>query len=137
MQGLEELYIVALVYTVAVLLLCAGFYFAHPVDTVRQIAKVAGSAFAIMTDASKDDLTKEKEVQRCALMMLKQAVQLMVKLLVILSVTVFPVWLAAVLGWTDTQTFTTFALRVDVLLVTTAAILVPVIAMRKLRKPGP
>lgn len=129
--------LVMAVYVLAVLLLCAGFYFAHLVDAVRQIAKVAGSAFAIMTDVSKDDLAKEKEVQRCALMMLKQAVQLIVKLLVILLVTVFPVWLAVMLGWIDVEIFTSFALRVDVLLVTTAAILVPVIAMRKLRKPGP
>src|SRR5210317_1051070 len=118
MLGLEVAYIVPLVYIVAGLLLCAGFYFAHLVDSVRQIAKVAGSAFATMTDASKDDLAKEKEVQRCALMMLKQTVQLIVKLLVVLSVTAFPVWLATMLGWIDMEAFSSFALRVDVLLVT-------------------
>jgi hypothetical protein len=66
--------------------------------------------------------------------MLKQAVQLIVKLLVILLVTVFPVWLASFLGWIDLQSFKLFALRVDVLLVTTVAILVPVIAFRQARR---
>jgi hypothetical protein len=122
------------VYILAVLLLCAGFYFAHLLDGVRQISKVAGAAYSAMTDASLDDLTKEKAVQRCAVEMLKRAMQLIVKLLVILLVTVFPVWLASFLGWIDLQSFKLFALRVDVLLVTTVAILVPVIAFRQARR---
>jgi len=122
------------VYVLAVLLLCTGFYFARLPDNTRQIARVAGTAYSTMTDGSLDDLAKEKEVQRCALEMLKLTVQLIVKLLVILLVTVFPVWLATTLGWFDMQTFTLFALRVDVLMVTTAAILIPVIASRQIRK---
>ena len=123
------------VYISAVLLLCAGFYFAHLVDGARQISRLAGVAYSTMTDVSLDDLAKEKAVQRCAIEMLKQAVQLIVKLLVIFLVTAFPVWPAVILGWIDMDSFTQFALRVDVLLVTTAAILVPLIALRQLRKP--
>ncbi|MCW8925681.1 MAG: hypothetical protein OQJ84_05435 [Xanthomonadales bacterium] len=128
--------LVMAVYVLAVLLLCAGFYFARLPGNTRQIVRVAGTAYSTMTDASLDDLAKEKEVQKCALEMLQQTVHLIVKLLVILLVTAFPVWLATTLGWIDMETFMSFALRVDVLLVTTAAILVPVIAFRQIRKYG-
>ncbi len=128
---------IAAVYVVAVLLLCAGFYFAHLLEGVRRIAGVAGTAFSTITDDSLDDLAKEKTVQRCAVEMLKQTVQLVVKILVILLVTVFPVWLAAALGWIDMETFMQFALRVDVLLITTAAVFIPVIAYRQIRRSGP
>ena len=125
------------VYVSAVLLLCAGFYFAHLVEIVRHIAALAGRAYATMTDDSLDDLAKEKVVQRCAVQMLKHSVQLIVKLLVILLVTALPVWLASFLGWTDMETFAQFALRVDVLLITTAAVFVVVIVYRRMPKPGP
>jgi hypothetical protein len=124
------------VYILAVLLLCAGFYFAHLVDGVRQISKVAVAAYSTMTDASLDDLAKEKAVQRRAVEMLKQAVQLIGKLLVILLVTAIPVWLASYLGWIDMDSFKLFALRADVLLFTTVAILVPVIVYRQVRGFG-
>lgn len=129
--------ITSAVYVVAVLLLCAGFYLAHLVEIVRHIAALTGTAYATMTDDSLDDLAKEKAVQRCAIQMLKHSVQLIVKLLVILLVTAFPVWLASFLGWTDMETFAQFALRFDVLLITTAAVFVVVIVYRRMRKPGP
>ena len=128
--------IITAVYVVAVLLLCAGFYFARLVEGVRQIAGVAGTAFSTMTDDSLDDLVKEKPVQRCAVEMLKHSVQLIVKLLVIILVTAFPVWLANTLGWIDMEAFIQFVLRVDVLLVTTAAIIIPVVAYRQICKSG-
>lgn len=129
--------IIGAVYAVAVLLLCAGFYFAHLVESVRLITGLAGSAYSTMTDDSLDDLSKEKTVQRCAVEMLRQAVQLIVKLLVILLVTAFPVWLASFLGWIDMESFKLFALRLDVLLLTTAVVIVAVIAYRRMRIPGP
>jgi len=127
---------ILVVYVLAVLLLCAGFYFAHLVDSVQQVSKVARTAYSTMTDNTLDDREKEETIQNCAIEMVKQAVQLIVKLLVILLVTAFPVWLAGFLGWIDMDAFKLFALRVDVLLVTTAAILVPVIVVRQIRKPG-
>jgi hypothetical protein len=127
---------VTAVYVLAVLLLCAGFYCAHLVEGVRHIAGVAGTAYSAMRDRSLDDLAKEKTVQRCALEMVKQTVRLSIKLLVILLAAAFPVWLANFLGWIDMQPFTRFALRVDVLLVTTAVMVIAVVANRKMRKPG-
>jgi len=127
---------IAAVYVLAVLLLCLGFYFARLLEAVRQIAGLAGTAYSAMTDGSLDDLAKEKAVQRCALEMVKQAVQLIVKLLVILLVTAFPVWLANFLGWIDMEPFIRFALRVDVLLITIAVVIIPVVTYRQIRKSG-
>lgn len=124
------------VYVVAVLLLCAGFYFARLAAAVRQIARVAAGAYATLRDGSLDDLAKEKAVQRSALEMVKQTVQLAVKLLVILLVTAFPVWLAVTLGWIGMDRFAQFALRIDVLLITTALMVAAVFTWRRKRKPG-
>lgn len=125
------------VYVLAVLLLCAGFYFAHLLDSVRQIARVARSAQATMTNARVDDLAKEKAVQGYALEMVKHAVGLIVKLLVVFLVASFPVWLATALGWIDWQTFAQFAVRMDVLLGTTIVLVIVAGISRKVRKTAP
>lgn len=125
--------VIGVVYVVAVLLLCAGFYFAHLVESVRLITGLAGTAYSTMTDDSLDDMAKEKTVQNCAVEMMKQAVQLIVKLLVILLVAAFPVWLVGFLGWIEMDAFARFALRVDVLLITTAVVVVALVAHRRIR----
>ena len=87
-----------------------------------------------MRNAAMDDLEKEKTVQRCAVEMVKQSVALFVKLAVIMLVTVLPVWLASLLGWADIKTVGRFALRVDVLLITTAVIFILAVAYRQINK---
>ena len=126
---------VAAIYVLALGLLCCGFYFAHPLRTVRAAGRAAGTALAAMRDGAMSDLDKEKTVQRCAVEMVRQAVTLVVKLAVIGAVAALPVWQAAALGWMDLGAFWAFALRTDVLLVSTAVILVPLFALPYLAKP--
>jgi hypothetical protein len=125
---------VTAVYIVAVLLLCVGFYFAHPGRTLQQVAEAAKTAFSTMTDNSLDDHVKEKTVQRCAIDMVKQAVSLFIKLAVILLVAAFPVWLANTLNLIEIETFTSFVLRMDVILITTAVMLVLVVGYKQINK---
>jgi hypothetical protein len=125
---------VTAVYIVAVLLLCVGFYFAHLGRTLQQVAEVAKTAFSTMTDSSLDDHVKEKTIQRCAIDMVKQAVSLFIKLAVILLVTAFPVWLTNTLNLIEIETFTSFVLRMDVILVTTVAMLVLVVGYKQINK---
>lgn len=129
--------LVATIYIVVVLLLCAGFYRAHPLEILKRAGRAAAKAMAAMRDDTLDELQKEKTVQACAVDMTRQAVALTVKLIVIFVVAGFPVWLAASIGWIDAGVFWAFALRVDVLLITTAAILGPLLAYRHFfGKPG-
>ena len=122
------------VYVLAVLLFCAGFYFAHFANTLRQVALAAKTAISTMRDDSIDDLAKEKTVQRCAIDMVKQAVTLFIKLAVIVLVTAFPVWLANTLNLITFEAFNHFVLRVDVILITTAVMLVLIVAYKQINK---
>jgi hypothetical protein len=136
MAGFGQMTIVMLAYVVALLLLAAGFYFARLNEHLRAITAAASKAFVIMRDAAADDLEKEKTVQSCALAMVRGAVTLTVRLAVILLAAAFPVWLASALGWLNMELFWHFALRADVLLISTAVVLVPLFAMRHFRKQG-
>jgi hypothetical protein len=122
--------LVAAIYVLALGLLCFGFYFAHPLRTLRDAGRAAGTALAAMRDGELNDLEKEKTVQRCGLQMVRQAVALVVKLAVVFAVAALPVWQAAALGWMDIEAFWAFVLRTDVLLISTAALLVPLFALR-------
>lgn len=128
--------LVAAIYVVSVLLLCGGFYFSGPLGTLQQAGRAAGMALSAMQDASLDELEKEEIVQGCAVDMLRQAVVLTVKLAVTLSVAAAPAWLAISVGWLDAGLFWGFVLRADVLLVTTVAVLAPVLAAWRLKKTG-
>jgi hypothetical protein len=127
--------LVAAIYVLALLLLCSGFYLAHPLRTMRAAGQAAGTALAAMRDGALSDLEKEQTVQRCALEMVKHAVALVVKLAVIVVVAALPVWQANSMGWMNLDVFWAFVLRTDVLLISTAAILVPLFALRYLAKP--
>jgi hypothetical protein len=120
----------AAIYVFALLLLCCGFYFSHPLRTLRLAGQATGKALAAMRDGSLSELEKEKTVQRCAVEMVKQAVALAVKLAIVVAVAALPVWQATALGWMELDAFWAFVLRTDVLLVSTAAILVPLFALR-------
>jgi hypothetical protein len=122
--------LVAAIYVLALLLLCFGFYYAHPLRSLKAAGQAAGTALATMRDGSIDDIDKEKTVQRCAVEMVRQAVALAVKLVVVAAVAALPVWQATALGWMDIEAFWEFVLRTDVILVSTAAILLPLLAVR-------
>ena len=125
---------VAAIYVLALLLLCFGFYFAHPLRTLKATAQAAKQATAAMRDSALSDLEKEKTVQRCAVQMVRHAVNLAVKLAVVVAVAALPIWQATALGWMDSEAFWEFVLRTDVILISTAAILVPLFAIRHFNK---
>lgn len=126
--------LIVAVYLLVLLLFCAGFYFMHPVKTLQQAGQAARTAYSTMTDASLDDYIKEQTVQRCAIELAKQAVSLTVKLAVVLFISAVPVLLASVAGLMEADAFGRFALRLDVLLITTLVLLALVFAHRRLQK---
>jgi len=126
--------VIVAVYVVTVLIFCAGFYFAHFVKTFQQVAQAARTAFSTMTDTTLDDLAKEKAIQACAILMIKQAMALFIKLAIILLTTAFPVWLAGVLDLITIEAFSSFVLRVDVMLITTAIMLLAIVAHKQINK---
>ena len=122
--------IIVAVYTLAVLLFCLSFYFTRMVDTCRQVLGIARESTGVLSDGNLDDLTKEKAIKKAALNMVKQCFVLFIKIFIILGVTVSPMWLAAFMRLATLNETSQFAMRWDVLVITTIVVLVPVIVLR-------
>ena len=76
----------------------------------------------MISDANIDDDTKEKKIQAAAINMLKSSFILLVKLSIILSVTILPLWVADIAGLADFAETSRYSLRIDVLLITTVVV---------------
>ena len=122
--------IIVAVYMLAVLLFCLSFYFARVVETCRKVLSIVRESMGVLTDGNLDDLVKEEAIKEAALSMAKQCIVLLIKILIILGVTVLPMWLAALMGVATLSETSQFAMRWDVLVITTLVILVPVIVLR-------
>ena len=84
----------------------------------------------IIRDDSLDDLAKEKAIQKAAINMIKQTLILFSKLVIVAMVSVSPVIIADSLSLIMLENFNRFVLRLDVLLITTVVMLIPVIGFR-------
>lgn len=123
--------IVAMVYVLAVALFCLSFYYTRTVGTCRQVLSIARESTNVLTDGNLDDLAKENAIKKSAVNMVKQCFVLFFKLFIVLGATVLPLWLADVLQLAALDDTSRFALRWDVLLITTIAVVVPVVMLRK------
>lgn len=123
--------IVVAVYVLAVALFCLSFYYTRTVGTCRQVLSIARESTNVLTDDNLDDLAKEKAIKKSAVSMVKQSFVLFFKLFIILGVTILPLWLADVMQLAALSDTSRFALRWDVLVITTTVVLVPVVMLRK------
>jgi len=122
--------IIAFVYVLVVLLFCLSFYFTRIVYTCRQVLSIARKSMGVLSDGNLDDLAKEKAIKKAALKMVKQCSVLFIKIFIILGVAVLPMWLADFMKLATLTETSQFAMRWDVLVITTLIVLVPVIVMR-------
>ena len=119
-------------YCLAVILFCVAFYFTKLLTTCKQIIVIALQAMTTITDVNLDDAAKEKATKAAAINMLKNSFSLVIKFLIIIGVTVLPLWLADVTGMVNFSVTSKFALRLDVLLITTIIAMAIVFLGRKL-----
>ena len=123
---------VLVTYCLAVISFCLAFYFTRLSTTCGQLIVIAKQAVTTITNKDLDDAAKEKETQAAAIDTLKNAFSLLMKLVAIFGAAVVPIWLADVAGIAKFSETSAFALRLDVLLITTIVASAIVLLGRKL-----
>ena len=113
---------VLITYCLAVLSFCIAFYFTKPLITCSQITVIAKQAVTTITNKNIDDVTKEQATQAAAINILKNSFLLLFKFAGIFGAAVVPVWLADISGIAGSSESREFALRLDVLLITTIGV---------------
>jgi len=119
--------IVIAVYSLAVLLFCIAFYLVKILETSRQVLVIAKNAIAIFSNDRLDDLARERAIQKFALNMVTQTLMLISKVLITLLFTALPVWLASTMKLVSPNDIGQFAMRWDVIFITTSIIMLPFI----------
>ena len=123
---------VLITYILAVVLFCVAFYLTYILKTVNQIIATSRESVSSITDKNLDDDAKEKLIQAAAIKMLKSSFFLLLKGLVILGVTILPLWLADIAGLADFSETSSYSLRIDVLIITTVVVMAIVFLGRKI-----
>ena len=96
-----------------------AFYLTKPLATCGRIFVMAKRAGATIINENIDDVTKEKTTQAAGIIILKYFFLLLFKFVGIFAAALVPIWLAdisEIAGFSETSAF---ALRFDVLLITT------------------
>ena len=115
--------IVEIVYVLAVLLFALVFTLTRLPRNCTQALVIAEQAMSVITDRNLDDEAKESATQQAALKMLKQGGLITIKAVITLAATVLPVFVADAMALSSWQNTSEFAMRWDVLLVTTVVML--------------
>ena len=123
---------VFITYCLAVVLFCVAFYFTKLLPTCSRIIVMAQQAVTTITDNSLDDDAKEKAAKAAAVRIFRNSFLLLFKIVITLGVAVSPIWLADVTGLASFPETSEFALRLDVLLITTIIVSGIVLLGRKL-----
>ena len=113
-----------IVYLFALLLFCLTFYFSGILKNCRDLLSIIWQAFGTIADNSLDDQKKEKLVQAASLGMLTKTLILFLKVIIILGFTLAPFLAADSLNIVSFEDSSQFALRFDVLLITTLPIMI-------------
>jgi len=119
--------IIIAVYSLAVLFFCIAFFHAKIIETSRQVLAIANNAIAIFSNDRLDDLARERAIQKFALNMVTQTLMLISKVLITLLFTALPVWLASTIKLVSPNDIGQFAMRWDVIFITTSIIMLPFI----------
>ena len=111
------------VYLAGIVLFVMAFSFTRLSSSFGQVMAIVQQAIRVIMDSQLDDHEKERAARHAALQLLKQAVLIILKGAITVICALLPFWLADVLAlqpWDETMAF---ALRWDVLLITTVLML--------------
>ena len=125
---------IAAVFVSGVFLFTLAFVFTGLPRTIRVVTGTATAAVQKLKDRNLDEEAKERVARESGLALLAQSGLILVKAALTLVFTVLPFWAADRVGiaaWADT---TAFALRLDVLAVTTVIMVTGAILWRRLPK---
>lgn len=108
-----------LVYSCAVLLFSISFVLLKIIASCSNIIRAALFSVETMANHLLEDDQKQKQIQKIALSMILQFVFLMLKITLVAFSVLMPFYLADYIGLTDFSESTEFAMRIDVIVVTT------------------
>lgn len=111
---------VLVVYVAGILLFVLAFRFTQLASSFGQVMAIVRQAIRVVTDSQLDDHDKERVARHAALQLFKQAALITLKGVITVICALFPFWLADALALQPWNEAMTFALRWDVLLITTA-----------------
>ena len=107
------------VYLAGIALFVLAFSFTRLSSSFGQVMAIVQQAIRVITDSQLDDHDKERAARHAALQLLKQATLITLKGAITVICALFPFWLADVLALQPWDEAMAFALRWDVLLITT------------------
>ena len=125
----------ALVYAAACLLLCASLALLKVIPRARQVFRRLLVSLAELHSEALTDVEKEVRARRAAIAMLLGTGRLLLRLAGAAAATLLPVWLADAGGLVPADATARFALRLDVLIATTAVAAVLLVVLRQ-RNPS-
>lgn len=106
------------VYILAVCIFTLVFIFLKLNKNISLIVNISRHALNVLNNKQLPDITKETETQKAALKLFKQAAFILLKSIIIISLTAIPFALADTLGIVSWDEATKFSLRADVLIYT-------------------
>lgn len=108
-----------LVYSSAVILFSISFFLLRIIKTSGDIISAALFSVELLTNHLLSDEQKQKKIQHLALKMAQQFFLLMLKIIVLAISVLVPFYGADSLGFVDFSESTAFAMRIDIIVVTT------------------
>ena len=111
-----------IVFLLALALFCLAFFFSGIISNCKNLLAISRRAFDTIRNKSLNDRSKEKIVQAASLDMLKQTFALLTKIIFTLGLTITPMLAADALHIVSFEQSSHFALRIDVLVVTSVLI---------------
>lgn len=124
------------VYLAGVVLFVLAFSITRLSSSFGQVLTIVQHATRVMTDSQLDDNDKERAARKYALQLLREAALIALKGLIIVLCALFPFWLADVLALQPWDEAMRFALRWDVLLITTVVMVAGWLFWRRRSRTG-
>ena len=107
------------VYLAGIVLFVLAFRFTRLSSSFSQVMAIAQQSIRVITNSQLDDHDKELAARHAALQLFKQTVLITLKAMITVICALFPFWLADVLALQPWDEVMRFAVRWDVLLITT------------------
>lgn len=122
------------VYLITIVLFCLAFSLTRIVETAIESIDISRQAIKMMSATDLNDLAKEKFVQKAAIRMMKNCGFLVAKGCFTVMVVALFIWLADLTRLASMEEVSQFALRLDVLVVTSVGMTLSAVFLQKLRK---
>ena len=107
------------------------------------VFRVAGSvlvstqgAVAVLRDKELDDSAREKKLQRTALHLFGAFFSILIRSVLSLSASLFPIWFASFMGWVEIEHVIRFMSRWDVIAAITVVMIAGYFILKKLQHPS-